>query len=152
MDVALFGKDSQSIRKAVEDAGFSIVEKDPEFVVSYGGDGTFLRSEHAFPGVPKVLIPNSPTCRLCTKLPQGEVMHRIARGEYSVYEFAKLKVVANGKEWHALNDVIVHNADPRHAIRCTVQGVRHLVSNVIGDGGLARIILSDQRARVVTFD
>lgn len=134
MKVALFGSGSDSLRLAVLQAGFSVVDHDPELVLSYGGDGTFLKSEHAFPGVPKVLLKNSSTCRLCTKLPVDEAIRRIAHGDYSVQSVTKLKVVADGKEWHALNDVIVHNADPRHAIRFTVRGARHLESEVIGDG------------------
>lgn len=141
MKVALFGRESDSLRPAVLGAGFSVVDHDPELVLSYGGDGTFLKSEHAFPEVPKVLIQNSSTCRLCTKLPQGEVIHRIARGDYSIYEVTKLKVVADGKEWHALNDIIVHNADPRHAIRFNVVVGRHEVRDVIGDGIVVATVL-----------
>ena len=135
MNIALFGDHISEIESSVKEAGFTIVQNNPEIVLSYGGDGTFLKSEHAFPEVPKVLIKNSATCRLCTELPLDEVLSRIKYRDYSLFEVIKLKVSASDKEWHAINDAVLHNRDPRRAIRFSLSlNGRAIVNDAIGDG------------------
>jgi len=134
MKLALFGKDIDASRADIKRLGFDIVSEKPEMVLTFGGDGTFLKSEAAYPGVPKALIKRSPTCRLCVELPFDEVLSRIRWGDYSTHEIPKLEVCAGGKRWHALNDVVVKNANPRHAVRFNVNGLGTAYTNLIGDG------------------
>lgn len=134
MKVAVFGNDTASEKNDIKRAGFSLVENDPELVLSFGGDGTFLKSEAAYPGVPKVLIKRSPTCRLCVEFPLEDVLSRIKWSDYSLHEIPKLSIRASGREWHALNDVVVRNANPRHAVRFSVSGLETEYKNLIGDG------------------
>lgn len=134
MRVSLFGNDIERIRPDVIRAGFPIVDSNPDIVISYGGDGTFLKAEHQFPQVPKVLVRNSNTCRLCTNLPIDEVLKNLRWKDYSVFEITKLKVSAKGKELHGLNDIVVHNENPRHAIRFDFTIGNRKENNIIGDG------------------
>ena len=60
----VFRNDPQEVRKAVDSEGFEVVEKNPDFIVCYGGDGTVLFSERKFPGVPKLIIKTSRACRM----------------------------------------------------------------------------------------
>ena len=135
MKAIIFGKNIESIAPLVERAGFAIVEKDPDFVISYGGDGTLMMAEHAYPGIPKVLLKDSMICKKCSPLGNEEVLARIAAGQYSVENLMKLEVTANGKTLTTMNDVILHNKDPRHAIRYNLS-VQHrpFKRQVIGDG------------------
>lgn len=134
MNIALFGNNIEHIKPVVLEAGFSVVETNPEIVLCYGGDGTFLKAEHAFPGVPKALVRNSNTCRLCTDLPIDEVLKRIQWKDYTIFDITKLKVSAKGKELHGLNDIVIHNENPRYAIRFDLKVCNTEEKNVIGDG------------------
>lgn len=135
MKALVFGKNKTTIEPLAKEAGFEVVENNPEFVVSFGGDGTLMKAEHAWPGVPKIVLKDSLICKKCSALPNKEVLKRVRNGKYSIEELIKLEVMADGKTRTALNDIIVHNKDPRHAIRysLSVNG-RTLGEAIIGDG------------------
>lgn len=46
MKVVLFGRNLNLIRPLIIKTGFKIVKRDPEFVISYGGEGTLMQSEY----------------------------------------------------------------------------------------------------------
>lgn len=128
------GKEEEVRALAVE-CGLEVVTEKPDIVVSYGGDGTFMRSEGIWPGVPKVILRSSAVCKLCSPLENKEVLARVVSNKYSVEELRKLVVAAKGVWLEGVNDIVVHNGDPRHAIRYElfVNGNK-AGSQVIGDG------------------
>ena len=138
--VLIFGANESAIRKAVEKAGFKIVVKDPDFVISYGGDGTLMRAEHAIPGAPKIVLKGSAICKKCAPIPNEDILRRVAKNEYDIEEMPKLEAMPimgkrQGKPFLALNDVIAHNADPRHAIRYHLWIDKQKIGGeIIGDG------------------
>ncbi|MEK7613958.1 MAG: hypothetical protein AAB439_03750 [Patescibacteria group bacterium] len=134
MNIALFGEQVETLRSDVERAGFRVVNENPDVVISFGGDGTFLRSEARFPTVPKLLIKNSATCTLCTTLPLDHVLKRLSEKAYTVRTILKLQVETAGVVWYALNDVVVRNKNPRHAVRFSLHTNTQTFSNIIGDG------------------
>ncbi len=138
MNVAVFGNQKEEILGLVSRAGFNIVENDPDYCISFGGDGTVMRSETMYPGVPKIILKNSQICKLCSNLSNEEVLKKVVTGQYEVTDYLKLKVSSKGISKEALNDVTIHNADPRHAIRYkfSVDG-REISHEVIGDGVVA---------------
>jgi NAD+ kinase len=135
MKVLIFGKGAVEARELVEKSGFEIVESGPDIIVSYGGDGTLMRAEFEFPGVPKLVLKGSRICKLCAAMPNEEILERAARGKYRVEEMIKLEARAKDKTFFGLNDIVVHNADPRHAVRyeVSVDDVRN-GGEIIGDG------------------
>lgn len=138
MNVVLFTSpetDRVGLLALVKKFEFTVVEDMPELVISYGGDGTLMRAEDAWPGVPKVLLRGSAICKLCSPLENEEVLARVAHGKYSLETFIKLSVAAKGRALEGVNDVVVHNGNPRHAIRyaLAVNG-RRIGGEVIGDG------------------
>lgn len=135
MKALIFGKNKERITPLVLRAGFSVVENDPDFVVSYGGDGTLMMAERAHPGIPVVLLKDSQICKKCSPLSNEEVLSRVVAGRYAIEHLMKLEVSAEGKILRTINDIILHNKDPRHAIRYnfSVQG-RPFKREVIGDG------------------
>lgn len=138
MKVALFTPpegDRASLAALVERFGLAVVREDPELVVSHGGDGTLMRAERAWPGVPKLLLRGSAICKLCSPLENEDVLARVAKGAYSLETLMKLSVSAKGRELKGVNDIVVHNGNPRHAIRyeLAVNG-RRIGGQVIGDG------------------
>ncbi|MBI2010806.1 MAG: NAD(+)/NADH kinase [Candidatus Colwellbacteria bacterium] len=135
MRVVVVGENQEAVTSLLKGVGIEIVETKPEFVISYGGDGTLVRSEHLFPGLTKIVLKNSAVCKKCSLLPNDEVLRRVARGEYKTEELFKLEAGFGDKKLVALNDIIVHNVDPRHAIRYELLvNDRSVAGEVIGDG------------------
>ena len=135
MKVMVFGEKKEEIILLLQSASFEIVEKGGEWVVSYGGDGTYMQAEHAFPGIPKLLIKASRICKLCTDGAPEDIMSRIRAGSFRIEEHMKLEVTAKNKKIIAVNDIVIHNADPRHGIRYQIKaGGKDLGADVIGDG------------------
>jgi NAD+ kinase len=135
MKVALFGREVDKVKDLVISKGFEIVENDPEFVVTYGGDGTVMRSEGPYPGIPKIVLKNSLICKKCSAIPNDAVLDAVIAGNYSVENVIKLQAEAKGKIIVGMNEVYVHNADPRTGIRYSlcVNG-KDIGRTIIGDG------------------
>lgn len=135
MKVRLFGKNRDVAISMLKHAGFEVVDRDAEFVVSYGGDGTLMMAEHAYPGVPKILLKDSMICKKCSPLSNEQVLQQIAAEKFFTEQLMMLEVVVRDKTLCALNDIILHNKDPRHAIRYSIAvNGRPLGKEVIGDG------------------
>ncbi|MEK7180621.1 MAG: hypothetical protein AAB706_04045 [Patescibacteria group bacterium] len=135
MNVAIFGTNKSTILTLVKEAGFTVTDKNPEIVLSFGGDGTLMRSEVAFPGVPKVALRDSTICKKCSALPNEEILKQLAKGEYTKETLFKLEARAKGKELIGLNDIVVHNKDPRHGIRYHLSvNKRDIGHEIVGDG------------------
>ena len=113
-----------------------LVDADPDLVVSYGGDGTLMRAEAAWPGVPKLILRGSRVCKLCNAFPNEETLRRVAAGEYALRDVWKLEATIGDTTLIGLNDIAVHNNDPRHAIRyrLDISGQGDLSHEIIGDG------------------
>jgi NAD+ kinase len=135
MKVVLFGRNLKMIEPVVTDAGFKIVKKNPDFVISYGGDGTLMLSEYEFPGIPKVVLKGSLVCKKASSFSNEEVLAKIKKGNFSIKEFFKLEASVKNKKLIAINDVVVHNKNPRHAIRYHVWvNESEIAKDIIGDG------------------
>lgn len=157
--VAVVGKHASLVKKLCKKHGFEIDAKNPQLVVTFGGDGTILYSERLYPGVPKLCARFSQHCLKCgvgtffhSELHHGEhvsLLHSSAALEEALEKIAlkkRLKVKAEDKleavvkrggkqifRTEALNEVQVHNKNPLHAIRgvaCIGSGCR----TFIGDG------------------
>ena len=135
MKVVVFGQEKDKINALVEESGLEIVEKNPDAIISYGGDGTIMRSEYEFPGVPKVILRGSHICKLCSNLPNDEVLKRVKDGKYSILEIQKLKAHAKDETILGLNDIVIHNKDARHALRYKIKvNGAPINKEIIGDG------------------
>lgn len=135
MKVLIFGNNKSRVEALVKESGFEIVEENPELVVSFGGDGTLMKAEYAYPGIPKILLKDSMICKKCSDLSNEEVLKSVIQNKYSTEELMALEVSVDGKTLHAINDITIHNKDPRHAVRYTVTlNNKPLGHTIIGDG------------------
>jgi NAD+ kinase len=135
MKLLLYGHNIDEIKHLAEKAGFEIVEKNPDVVASYGGDGTFMKAENKFPRVPKFALKKSKICKKCHDLPVEETLRKVFSGEYRTEEEIKIESIYKGKRIVGLNEIIVHNLDPRRAIRYEVfVNDEKIDSEIIGDG------------------
>ena len=74
MKAIIFGNKSEDVRTLVEENKFKIVEQDPEVVITYGGDGTLVKSEEMYPGILKIVLRNSLICKKCSPFSNEEVL------------------------------------------------------------------------------
>jgi NAD kinase len=93
------------------------ISKNPDIIVAIGGDGTFLSAEQQWPGIPKFLIRDQSICNKCDWDNVDEGLKRILAGKYTTHTFSKIKAKVNGITLTAINDIVIRNDHPTHAIR-----------------------------------
>lgn len=128
----------ERVVRMLRDRGFKI-SNDPQVVFSYGGDGTILEAERRFPGVPIAPIQKSRICSNCSIYSVADLdraVQKIVAGKFRVKEEMKIEASFKGKRIAALNEIQMHIADPRRALRFSVRnGVNY--GEIIGDGIVA---------------
>jgi NAD+ kinase len=136
-------KNTQRIVEVLEMFGHDIDNKKPDFVITYGGDGTVLYSERKYPGVPKITI--LPTAKasagsvgskcMYSEAELEDVLIKIDSGEYELKEEIKLETTFQGRKYLSLNEVQLHNSSPIKAVRFSIYIEDEILfENVIGDG------------------
>lgn len=136
MKVALFGKNSDSIRHLIPEFGLELVEDKPEVIISYGGDGTLLSAERKYPGIPKLPIRDSKVCKKCSLHTTEHLLQELAGEKIKLEIFPKLEAKFAGVDILALNDLVIRNSTPMHALRFRVYINGKLIKPelIIGDG------------------
>lgn len=124
--VAIVGDDRRRAEAILREHGHRVVRRDPELVLSHGGDGTLLRSERFFPDVPKLTVRVGVGHRLCARHALGQVLSRLADGALPREELDRLELTVGRARFFALNDVVLRNENPAVAVRfhIVVDGVR----------------------------
>lgn len=123
--LALFGSHAESLKETISrHPNLFLVDRDPEVIVCYGGDGTLLGAELAFPGVPKVPVLNSRRGHRCIPHPSEEVLQGLAAGRLVSNRYTKIRaeVLRDGQTIHpgelvALNEFNVHMGLINSAVR-----------------------------------
>ncbi len=135
MNIIVVGKEKEIIIPELEKNDFSLVEKNPDFVVSFGGDGTLMHAEHLYPGIPKILLKHSLICKKCSPLTNEEIIESVGKGNYAIENLITLQTKVDGKVITGINDIVVRNHNHRHAMRyrLTVNG-KTIPHEIIGDG------------------
>lgn len=136
--VSIVAKDESQIeglKKIVEAKGLKYVTRNPNFVISLGGDGTFLISERKFPGIPKLLIRDSEICNKCVGNHKETILDFIKLNAFEIKEELKLEGSFKDNEFIAINDIIIRNKIPNQAIRMDIYiNAEKKFSGIIGDG------------------
>lgn len=135
MNLLIYGNGSKEVENLAKKIGFNVVKKSPSLVASFGGDGTFMLAEKAYPSVPKFYLKNSRVCKKCSALSNEKVLQKIINKKYTIEEEIKISAKAKGKCICGLNEIIVHNKDPRKAIRYQIYiNGKKIGGEIIGDG------------------
>jgi NAD+ kinase len=134
--LVVFRRDPSEVRTILAAMGFELVEKGPDFVVCYGGDGTVLFSERKFPEIPKLIIKTSRTCRMYdySLSDLRELLSNIKAGNYQIHGEMKLETVAKGERLVGLNEIQVHLKLPINAVRFSISADGKEYDELIGDG------------------
>lgn len=130
-------KNTQRIAEALDMFGHVIDNNKPDFVITYGGDGTVLYSERKYPGIPKITIRAGSVGFKCAYSIEEleDVLIKIDNGEYKIKEEMKLETTYQGRKYLSLNEVQLHNSSPIKAVRSSVRvNGQTLFDNIIGDG------------------
>ena len=136
---AIVGKNKENVKALKQHIlhhDFVYDEKKPEFVISLGGDGTYLYAERDYPSIPKLMIRDSNICNKCEEDIVDVIIKKIKKQQYTIEECIKLDAHINGK--YALtcaNDFILRNKRLTQAIRFAVDIDEKRINNeFIGDG------------------
>ena len=129
-------QDTSKINSLLVAKGFKVVERNPDFIVCYSGDGAVLFSERNFPEVPKLIIKTSPVCRKCDYTPDDlkDLLLKIREGNYCLYKKMKLETEAKGKKLVGLNEIQIHPKLPIYAVRFSLSVDGKEFEDLIGDG------------------
>lgn len=135
---AIIGDNGEKIKQLFLSHNYLHDENSPDFVISYGGDGTLLRSETAYPSIPKLFIKNTMRGRLAQKKENEEVITKFFLGDYIIKKVNKIEALVNGKDlFLGAAEVTIHNANPRSGVRYRVRIDKEEIHHeLIGDGVL----------------
>ncbi len=128
--------DTSELKKLLIENSFEIVRRNPDFIISYGGDGTVLFSEREFPQVPKLVVKKLNICRKCDYA-FSEIKYllpKIRDGKFKIINEIKLETNINNNRLMALNEIQIRAKLPVYALRfsISVNGKEHC--DLIGDG------------------
>jgi NAD+ kinase len=131
----LTGHDIAEIEPTVLRHGFQIVQNSPDLVICHGGDGTLIGAEREWPGVPKLAIRRSTTCKKCDEHQDDAVLAAVVEGRFTRSECMKIEAETKGQTLVGINDVIIHNALVTSAVRhlLWIDG-EALTHEIVGDG------------------
>ena len=137
MKIAIVGKNPDKLKKHLKtiERYRSYISDKPEIVVAIGGDGTYLEAERMYPGVPKLLVRDESICKMCDCDDLEEGLKLLMNRKFRIKEFKKLKATLGKKVLEAVNDIVVRNVEPTHALRFRIwMNGRRMEEEFIGDG------------------
>lgn len=133
----LYGKNAATLSPLLSKFGLLEVQSDPDVVISYGGDGTYLMSEVEYPGIPKVMIRDSKVCKKCINLPVPEILKKLSERNYIENKLIKLDAFYGENKYTVVNDIIISHTLPTEAIRYKIyiNNIPYIDGReIIGDG------------------
>lgn len=129
--------DKSEILKSARKNKITISSKNPDFVLTYGGDGTILKAEQKCPGIPKVPLRNSKVCSMCVSYGKDSLdylFQKLIKKDYTEEKINKAEAIFKGKKLVGVNEIQIHNKDPRRAIRFNLEANGEKINEIIGDG------------------
>ena len=138
MKVVVVGLARKLMEKELAKNGLKLDKKNPDIVISFGGDGSALYGERTYPGVPRIMIKHSKVCVKCKEHDFSKVLTKLKEKKYKIVEEIKVEGVVNKdpkKKLIGLNEIGIHHGIPTKAIRFMVKVNGKIIENqVIGDG------------------
>jgi len=140
MKVVVVGLARKLIETKLNDYGLKLDKKNPDVVISFGGDGTALYAERVYPSIPRILIRHSKICEKCKVGSHdfSRVLNALKEKKYKVIEEIKVEGILNNdpkKKLIGLNEIGIHHKLPTKTIRFGVKiNGKMIEDEVIGDG------------------
>jgi NAD+ kinase len=124
MKAAVVGHARKLIEEKLPEFGLELDEKNPDVVISFGGDGTALYGERVYPGIPRIMIKHSKICMKCKEHDFSKVLNMLRVKRYNIKNEIKVEVVVNddpNKKLIGLNEVGIHHKIPTKALRLRIK-------------------------------
>lgn len=124
MKVAVVGHARKLIEDKLSEFGLKLDEKNPDVVISFGGDGTALYGERTYPGIPRIMIKHNKLCVKCKEHDFHKVLSALRENRYEVKDELKVEVIVNDnpkKRLVGLNEVGIHHKIPTKALRMKIK-------------------------------
>lgn len=138
MKVAVVGWKRKNVERQLGNFNLQIDKRNPEVVISYGGDGTILYSERMYPGIPKIFIRHSKACSKCPHHDYSKILGRLSDGKFDIFDMMKVEGIINDdkkKRLVGVNEINVCHKTPLKTIRLSLQvNGRTIQKEMIGDG------------------
>jgi len=127
--------DMKNLTEILIRSGFEVVNDKPDFIISYGGDGTTLFSERKYPSVPKLIVKHRISNKYDVTAEQIQsALKKIKRNKYSIVNVMKIETKFKRKKLIGLNEIQVHSKYPMRALRFSIDANKRKFENLIGDG------------------
>lgn len=127
----------KKFRKAIKEYSFIPATKNPDLILTIGGDGTLLYAERLYPEIPKLPIKYKSICHKCATFNITHILKNLKKGNYKELKIRKLEVSHKGKTLQALNDIIIRNKNQWTALRFLLSIDGRPKGSFIGDGVVA---------------
>lgn len=136
MRVAICGRNLDDLRELLAPLPLSVVESDPDLVISYGGDGALLGAERDYPGIPKCPLRDSRANHKCPVHSEATVLRMLLDGELAERRIARLVGETQaGDSVVGINDVLINKQTISSAVRYRLWLDGELYKNqIVGDG------------------
>ena len=94
--------------------------------------GCFI-SIHSY--IPLLILRASLVCKKCPPYGNDEILELFKKGKYEIEELMKIEAARGSEKISGMNEINLHNANPRHAVRYryAINGIEH-PHEIIGDG------------------
>lgn len=141
LKILVSGRDKKSVsyvNKLIKKHNNLVISKNPELIISLGGDGTYLYNERKYPNIPKLLVRDNSICHLCSIYDLKSInfiLEKLNKREFEILEQIKLECNFKNKKLLAVNDIVIRNKNQYEAIRFNLKINNKLIErNLIGDG------------------
>ncbi|HBC85464.1 MAG TPA: hypothetical protein DCZ94_00775 [Lentisphaeria bacterium] len=142
MKAILMGRFLEDIIPYFKSTGIDVVKKNPEVIITHGGDGALLGAERKYPGIPKIPIRDIRTAPLCKEHSSyRRIFSYIKDGSLPIYDLVKLSADCGKFRTIAMNDIFIHNSNRVSAIRYKVLiNGKQYGEEIVGDGAVVATV------------
>jgi NAD kinase len=136
--IAIRGRNLDDLRAMLTAHPVTLVDDNPDLVISHGGDGALLGAEREFPGVPKFPLRDLAHNYPCPEHDPRIMLNQALAGELKSYEVSKIQACVNDETVVGLNDICLHRQNLASAVRFRLFINDEVYANqVVGDGLVA---------------
>ncbi|OGV38982.1 MAG: hypothetical protein A2020_12855 [Lentisphaerae bacterium GWF2_45_14] len=129
------GRYLDDIDSLLKKAGFTFCAKNPDLIITHGGDGAMLGAERKYPGISKFPMRDSRTAALCPLHSYEKQIAMLNSGLLEKSELIKIAGFYGKKSIVGINDVFIHNREHVSALRYNVWIDGELYADdIVGDG------------------
>ena len=127
------GEACARLAKKAKRLGIAVTDGDADAVVVLGGDGTFLRAAHEYPGVPLLGL-NLGGLGYLSSVGQRNFDAAIESLAAGRYQISRRRMIEVGGRFAALNDIVITREMSGHSTRLDLEADGRLVTRYMADG------------------